>query len=119
MLTVPQQVLFVNWANGESMWNRGDFGSNTNQSALNDPWNAGETNTPFDQEFYLILNVAVGGTNGFFVDGYGNKPWVNNNNAAPRAFWDAVDSWYPTWGNGDTRGMTVESVKMFSLGACP
>ena len=26
----------------------------------------GRANTPFDQEFFLILNVAVGGTNGWF-----------------------------------------------------
>jgi len=101
------------------MWNKGEFGTNMNQSALNDPWSyTGRPNTPFDQEFYLILNVAVGGTNGFFYDSLGNKPWVNNNEAAPRAFWDAVDTWLPTWGEGDSRGMTVQSVKMYSLGAC-
>jgi hypothetical protein len=27
--------------------------------------------------FYLILDVAVGGTNGWFPDGAGNKPWLN------------------------------------------
>ena len=26
---------------------------------------------------YLILDVAVGGTNGWFPDGAGNKPWLN------------------------------------------
>lgn len=101
------------------MWNKGDFGTNTNQSALTDVWSwTQRPNTPFDQEFYLILNVAVGGTNGFFVDGVGNKPWVDNNPAAPRAFWNSVGSWYKTWGEGDSRGMTVKSVKMSSLGAC-
>lgn len=31
---------------------------------------------PFDQEFYLVINVAVGGINGFFPDMRG-KPWNN------------------------------------------
>lgn len=118
------------------MWTRGDFSTNTNQSALNDPWSwTGRPNTPFDQEFYLTLDVAVGSTNGWFVDAIGNKPckWhvfgidssveltrtgVDNNPNAPRAFWDSAGTWYPTWGPGDERGMTVQSVKMFSLGVC-
>jgi hypothetical protein len=33
---------------------------------------------PFDQDFYLIMNVAVGGTNGWFPDGQGDKPWLNH-----------------------------------------
>jgi beta-glucanase (GH16 family) len=33
-----------------------------------DPWSGtGRFNTPFDQDFYLILNVAVGGTGGYFL----------------------------------------------------
>ena len=33
-----------------------------------DPWSqTGRENTPFDQSFYLILNVAVGGTGGYFL----------------------------------------------------
>ncbi|KAF4550629.1 Hypothetical protein D9617_16g014170 [Elsinoe fawcettii] len=112
------QVFFIKWNSG-SMWNRGKFGSNSNQSALNDPWTwTGRPNTPFDQEFFLILNVAVGGQNGFFVDGIGNKPWLDKNDAAPKAFWQAANLWYPTWGGGDTAGMTVRSVKMWSLGRC-
>ena len=27
--------------------------------------------------FYLILDVAVGGTNGWFPDNAGNKPWLD------------------------------------------
>lgn len=29
-------------------------------------------------EFYLIINVAVGGTNGWFPESQGNKPWLDN-----------------------------------------
>jgi hypothetical protein len=50
------------------MWERGGFGEKiVNNSALHDPWSqTGNPATPFDQPFYLILNVAVGGTNGYF-----------------------------------------------------
>ena len=30
------------------------------------PWRGQGPNAPFDQAFYLILNLAVGGTNGYF-----------------------------------------------------
>ena len=41
----------------------GEFGDVAN------PWTGSDSYmTPFDTEFYLILNVAVGGTNGFFPD---------------------------------------------------
>ncbi len=58
----------MSFANGENMWDRGNFGADiVNNSALHDPWSqTGRPNTPFDQDFYLILNVAVGGTNGFW-----------------------------------------------------
>ena len=47
------------------MWDRGKFDTmvTKNSTALYDPWAvADDRNAPFDQEFYLILNVAVGGT---------------------------------------------------------
>lgn len=102
------------------MWDRGRFGQKVvNHSALFDPWShTGRPNTPFDQDFFLILNVAVGGTNGFFPDGVGNKPWGNQSPTAPKEFWDAQKSWYPTWANGTERGLTVKSVKMWKQGTC-
>ena len=102
------------------MWNRGKFGTSIlNHSALFDPWSqTGRANTPFDQPFYLILNVAVGATNGFFPDGVGNKPWGDMSGTAPKEFWDSENQWIDTWGEGDTRGLTVKSVKMWKEGAC-
>lgn len=32
--------------------------------------------------FYLILNVAVGGQNGYFPDNLGNKPWNDGADSA-------------------------------------
>jgi beta-glucanase (GH16 family) len=63
------QVFFIKFNVGENMWQRGDFASmpSDNTTLLEDPWSqTGRDNTPFDQNFYLILNVAVGGKNGFF-----------------------------------------------------
>ena len=58
----------------------------------NNPWKNGRDPkmTPFDEEFYLMINVAVGG--GFFpshcenADG-SQTPWHNNNGDDKRAFW--------------------------------
>jgi beta-glucanase (GH16 family) len=82
-----------------SMWKRGKFPpANSNGSALADPWShTGRDNTPFDQEFYLILNLAVGGTNGWFDDGKHGKPWTDRSRNASEEFWNARDTWYPTW----------------------
>ena len=44
----------------------------SDQNSLNDS----------DIAFYLILNVAVGGTNGYFPDNLGGKPWLD---ASPTA----------------------------------
>ncbi|EMC92656.1 glycoside hydrolase family 16 protein, partial [Baudoinia panamericana UAMH 10762] len=114
------QVFFLKFNSASSMWNRGKFGETiVNKSALADPWTSSSApNTPFDQSFFLILNVAVGGTNGYFVDGVGNKPWGDAALTAPLEFWKAKDVWLPTWGEGDKRGMTVQSVKMYKEGKC-
>lgn len=116
-----QQVFFINFnIGGQDMWGRGNFGQAlANGSALFNPWSqTGLKNTPFDQKFYLILNVAVGGTNGFFPDGVGNKPWGDASLTAPKEFWDASGLWLPTWAPGVDRGMTVKSVKFSKVGAC-
>ena len=42
----------------------------------------------FLAQFYIIMNIAVGGTNGFFPDTWTNaaypKPWTNLSPTAPR-----------------------------------
>lgn len=110
------QVLYTNFKT--PLWQQGHFPlSDSNGTRLVDPWSqTGQLNTPFDQEFYLILNVAVGGTNGWFKDGNSNKPWVDHSPTAPKDFWNAQEQWYPTWEkNGQ---MTVSSVKIWQEGAC-
>jgi hypothetical protein len=116
--TMLLQVLYNNF--GEPLWKRGHFPlSDANGSSYIDPWSqTGSHSTPFDQKFYLILNVAVGGSNGWFLDEESSKPWVNKAPTARRDFWNARDKWYPTWqpkeGEKESRGeMKIKSVKMW------
>lgn len=56
-------------------WELGDLGS----SGMSNPWEGDTKMAPFDQEFYLIINLAVGGT-AYFPDDASNptgKPWSN------------------------------------------
>lgn len=91
------QVLYTNF--DTPMFQRGNFPAiSSNGTRIQDTWSqTGRKNTPFDQAFYLILNVAVGGTNGWFEDGKNGKPWVDASPNAKLDFWNARDTWYPTW----------------------
>lgn len=51
-------------------------------------------------------------------DNIGDKPWVDGATNAQWTFWSAASKWLPTWGEGDTKGMTVKSVKMWQQGKC-
>lgn len=128
-----QGILYEQFGGGHGdMWDQGLFeGAFVNESVVNNPWADAAPNAPFDKDFYLILNVAVGGTNGYFSDGAcfkeadggqtyceGNKPWRNDSPQAMADFWQGKSEWYPTWGQGDTRGMTVRSIKAYKYGGC-
>ena len=105
------QVLYTNF--DKPFWQRGNFQpADANGTRLVDPWSqTGRDSTPFDEQFYLILNVAVGGTNGWFQDGVNGKPWVDGSPTAKSEFWSAKDQWYPTWEAGGE--MQIKSVKMY------
>ncbi|KAL1614863.1 hypothetical protein SLS54_009417 [Diplodia seriata] len=106
------QVMYNNF--DVPFWDKGRFPlSDTNGTRLVNPWGGANSSkaTPFDQDFYLIINVAVGGTNGWFKDGKAGKPWVDQSATAKRDFWNARDQWYPTW--ADKGEMLVKSVKMW------
>jgi len=80
--------------------------------------------------FYLILDVAVGGTNGWFPDQAGDKPWLNgaisgcyfvgldadggkmtnlpHHLDAMQLFAQAQDTWYKAWPQSeDDRALRV------------
>ena len=93
------------------------------------------TNSPFDKRkhlfiffvrrsshhraaFYLIIDLAVGGTSGWFPDGVGDKPWfdTSGNAAAMLAFAEAQKEWSATWpSDEDDVAFRIDSVKMYKL----
>ncbi|KAL9637683.1 MAG: hypothetical protein Q9204_001777 [Flavoplaca sp. TL-2023a] len=111
------QVLYTNFDQG--LWARGDFPlSDSNGTRLVDPWSqTGNKATPFDEAFYLIINVGVGGTNGWFKDGKSGKPWVDQSLIAKKDFYSAREQWLPTW-EDDKGQMVVSRVKMWQEGKC-
>jgi hypothetical protein len=111
---IDNELLQVGYLNFDiPFWQRSGWASTTpNGTMIIDPWSStGRPQTPFDQEFYLILNVAVGGCNGYFEDGVGGKPCLDASPTAKKDFWDARDQWYPTWEKSGE--MVVSSVKMW------
>jgi len=104
----------------EGFWSFGGFGEDN--PGIDNPWrNSKDKMTPFNQEFYILLNVAVGGTNGYFPDGWvngnGPKPWLNTSPTAFKDFWDARGNWYPTWqpdvNNGENAAMQVKTIRVW------
>ncbi|XP_053602963.1 beta-1,3-glucan-binding protein-like isoform X2 [Plodia interpunctella] len=100
-------------------WEYGGF--NSNPGVLN-PWRFGSKMAPFDQKFYIIMNVAIGGTNGFFPDGVFNptpKPWSNTSPQAATDFWNAQGNWLPTWNlnvnDGQDSSLQVDYVRVWAL----
>nr|AEE89455.1 beta-glucan recognition protein [Tapes literatus] len=100
-----------------SMWEFGEL----DKDGVENPWAAGTKMAPFDQEFFLILNVAIGGT-GFFPDKFVSpvgKPWNDKSEFTARDFWNARGQWYPTWNpdknNGEDAAMQVDYIRVWKL----
>mmetsp|Transcript_24109 Transcript_24109/g.33807 ORF Transcript_24109/g.33807 Transcript_24109/m.33807 type:complete len:359 (+) Transcript_24109:136-1212(+) len=106
-LDSPDNII-LNVKINESFWERGGW-DNTN---YNNPWYGRPEVAPFDQEYYIIFDMAVGGTNGYFPDGVGGKPWSDSDPNAVNAFWSALNSWYPTW-QGENAAMQIDWVKVW------
>lgn len=51
-------------------------------------------------------------------DQVGDKPWIDAASNSRWTFWDSAQKWLPTWGEGDKKGMTIKSVKMWQQGKC-
>jgi beta-glucanase (GH16 family) len=112
------KVLKVNWtvptSSGNYFYDKANFGS----LHASNPWQYGShRGAPFDQEFYIILDVAVGGAmpgvlgaNSYFPDD-STRPW-RNDQFAMRDFWNNRGSWLPTW-QGDDVAMQVDWVRVW------
>lgn len=67
------------------------------------------------------MNLAIGGTNGYFPDN-GNvngKPWANAQANAHTAFWKGRDQWLNSWklheNGGNEASLMIDSVKVWAL----
>ena len=63
------------------------------------------------------MNVAVGGTNGYFPDGQCAKTWSDTDPKAVNAFWNSRSDWYSTWDypNTNQAAMKIDSVRVWDL----
>ncbi|KAJ8502368.1 hypothetical protein ONZ45_g11829 [Pleurotus djamor] len=105
---------------GHSMFELGKFPktakNGSTEVVVENPWASGGPSAPFDQPFYLGVELAVGGTSGYFPDNLGNKPWFDGSETAMRDFLNAQDEWYSTWPeNEDSRAFRIDSVKMWKI----
>jgi beta-glucanase (GH16 family) len=96
-------------------WEWGDLDS----SGFANPWRTSKSKmAPFDQEFYLLINLACGGM-AYFPDDVtnpGGKPWSNTSPTASTDFWKGRDQWLPTWQlETDTAAFKIDYVKIWAL----
>jgi len=103
------RVMHTNF--NSSFFEKGGWSSNP---TISNPWRGQPNNAPFDQKFYLIFNVAVGGVNGYFPDGVGGKPWSDKSSQASLDFIHALNSVTKTWDlEGTGSAMGIRSVKVW------
>lgn len=101
---------------GNGFWKRGNFSG----SGLPNLWQTGTKMAPFDEEFHIVINLAVGGT-GYFSDSFKNedykKPWSNKAPYPVRDFWNSRDQWLPTWNYNktDDADLQVDYVRVWAL----
>lgn len=79
---------------GDGFWKRGGWDQ---RQGLANPWVGAGADAPFDQPFYIIIQVAIGGVSGFWDDSVPGKPWQDKSKNSASQFWDARDRWLPGW----------------------
>ena len=69
-------------------WEFGEF--EKDMPGIENPWATGSGMAPFDKEFYLIMNLAVGGATDYWSDNFSYehpKPWRTDSPTAMKDFW--------------------------------
>ncbi|ORY85560.1 concanavalin A-like lectin/glucanase domain-containing protein [Protomyces lactucae-debilis] len=86
------------------------------QGALFQQGQSSNLSAPFDQEFYLILNNAVGSANRYFSEEQGSpdKPWQDGSLrlGGMREMYEHRDLWLPSWENGRSE-MVIDYIKVW------
>jgi hypothetical protein len=102
------------------LWDKGDFDAKFPGSF--NPWTSGSKIAPFDQEFYISIALAVGGSHYHdddAVNGTSEKPWHNNSPTATRDFWHARNNWLPTWKVNENRtkeaSFVIDYIRVWAL----
>jgi len=101
----------LNFPFDQDLYTKGKF-----PQGMDNPWKyETEKSAPFNQEFYLIFNVAVGGTGGYFPEGQCGKPWSNTDPHSVNAFWNSRGQWFPTWNYPATHdsAMQIDYVRVY------
>lgn len=83
---------------GTGFWNRAKFDKKF--PGVDNPWDTGTKMAPFDEEYFLLIQLTVGGITDFPDDAenLGGKPWKNYSPiSAPGDFWKGRKQWMPTW----------------------
>ncbi|KAF7307707.1 Glycoside hydrolase family 16 protein [Mycena kentingensis (nom. inval.)] len=112
-----RQMLYIKTrSKKESFWNRAGFPdvarNGSEEVVVQNPYK--NINSPFDKPFYLMINLAVGGTSGWFYDKVGGKPWLDDSSTAMFEFWQAKNKWYSTWPqDAADAAFRIDSVKMW------
>lgn len=92
-------------------WKLGNFSEN-----IHNPWASESKVAPFDQEFFIIMNLAVGGNNGCFHENF--KPsalWDNdeqNHGKLMKQFCENRNKWLPTW-KGENTALKIDYVEVW------
>ncbi|XP_058453580.1 beta-1,3-glucan-binding protein-like [Malaya genurostris] len=104
-------------------WERGNFDERA--PGTRNPWITGTKMAPFDQEFFIIMNLAIGGTNGYFPDdnviNSAPKPWSNQSpvRVAMTNFWKQKDNWISSWNleqnDGKESAFQIDYVRVWAL----
>lgn len=75
---------------------------------------------PFNKDFYILMNLAVGGTGGYFPEEAVNengRSWRNDENGMTM-FWQwRKETWLPTWNLEDDKKISfaIDYVKVWAL----
>lgn len=95
----PDNVVLQVDASSQSFWDLSGYES----MGFDNPWRNENNMAPFNRNFFIIMNVAVGGTNGYFPDGQCGKTWTDVNN-----FYDQKDQWWSTWNYPETHDSAMQ-----------